>query len=100
MRLAAMTVASAAAKRRSIARVLDGSGQCVLSGPDSARFAATKAALRLMAFQWVGMCVKQFLIARHRRKWVVYVGPDNPRRKAWLQSIEDTIKNFPKPNVG
>ena len=47
MRLAAITVASAAAKRRSIARVLDGSGQCVLSGPDSARFAATKAALRV-----------------------------------------------------
>lgn len=60
---------------------------------------ATKAALRLMAFQWIGMCVKEFLIARHKRKWVVFLGPDNPQRKAWLQRIEDTIKNFPKPNI-
>lgn len=59
----------------------------------------TKAELRLRAFRLVAMCVKEFLIARHKRKWVVYLGPDNPRRRAWLQQIDETIKSFPKPNI-
>lgn len=60
----------------------------------------TKANLRLRAFQLLGQMVKQFLIARHKRKWVVYLGPDNPQRKAWRQMGDDTIRNFPKPSVG
>ena len=60
---------------------------------------ATKADLRLLAFRIIAGCVKDFLIARHRRRWVVYLGPDNPRRRAWLQRIEETIKSFPKPNI-
>lgn len=59
----------------------------------------TKAKLRLLAFQLLGQMVRQFLIARHKRKWVVYLGPDNPRRKAWFQEGDDTIRNLPKPNV-
>lgn len=59
----------------------------------------TKAELRLRAFRIVAMCVKEFLIARHKRTSVVYLGPENPRRRAWLQGIEETIRNFPKPNI-
>jgi hypothetical protein len=60
---------------------------------------ATKYELRLRAFHIVAGCMKEFLIARHKRKWVVYLGPDNPRRRAWLQKIEETVKNFPKPQI-
>ena len=60
---------------------------------------ATKADLRLRAFRMVGMCMKEFLIARHERKWVVYLGSDNPRRRAWLQKIDETMRTFPKPNI-
>jgi hypothetical protein len=60
---------------------------------------ARKAALRLQAFRIIGGCVKESLIARHRRKWVVYLGFDHPRRREWLQKIEHTINNFPHPNL-
>jgi hypothetical protein len=60
---------------------------------------ATKADLRLRAFRMVAMCVKEFLIARHRRRWVVYLGPTNPRRQAFLEEIENTVKNFSKPRI-
>jgi hypothetical protein len=60
---------------------------------------STKAELRLRAFRIVAQCVKEFLIARHKRKWVVYLGPTNPRRQAWLQRIEETVKAFPKPQI-
>lgn len=59
----------------------------------------TKAELRLRAFSLVAGCIKGFLIERHKRKFVVYSGPDNPRRKTWLQKIEDTIRAFPKPRL-
>ena len=58
-----------------------------------------KAELRLRAFHIVAMCVKAFLIARYKRKWVVYLGPTNPQRQAFLQKIEDTIRKFPKPRI-
>ena len=60
---------------------------------------AEKAELRLRAFRIIAGCVKEVLIARHRRKWLVYLGPTNPRRQAWLKMIEDTIRNFPKPRI-
>ena len=59
----------------------------------------TRAELRLRAFSIVAGCIKGFLIERRKRKFVVYLGPDNPRRQAWLQKIEETVKNFPKPNI-
>ena len=60
---------------------------------------ATKAELRLRAFRIIAGCIKGLLIERHKRKFVVYLGPDNPRRQAWLQGIEETMRNFPKPNI-
>ena len=59
----------------------------------------TRAELRLRAFSIVAGCLKDFQIERHKRKCVVYLGPDNPRRRAWLQGIEQTMRNFPKPNI-
>ena len=58
-----------------------------------------RARLKVRAFRIVALCLKEFLLARHKRKWVVYLGPTNPRRQAWLQGIEETIRNFPKPNI-
>jgi hypothetical protein len=60
---------------------------------------AAKAKLRLRAFRTIALCVKESFIARHRRKWVVYLGPTNPKRQAWLQKIEETVKSFPHPNI-
>jgi len=58
-----------------------------------------KAELRLRAFRIVAVCVKEFLIVRHMRKWVVYLGPTNRQRQAFLQKIEETVKNLPKPRI-
>lgn len=59
----------------------------------------TRAELRLRAFSTISGCMKEFLIARHMRKFVLYLGPDNPRRQAWLRQIDETIRDFPKPNI-
>lgn len=51
------------------------------------------------AFRIIGGLIKGFLLERYRRKWVRWVPPDNPKRKAFEQRVEEMARNLPKPNI-
>jgi hypothetical protein len=55
--------------------------------------------LKKQAFRIIGELIKGFLLERHRREWVKWTPPDNPRRKAFQQRVEEALKNLPKPQV-
>jgi len=56
--------------------------------------------LKKRAFGIVGELIKGYLLERYRRKWVRWIAPDNPRRKAFLQHVEENCKSLPKPQLG
>ena len=51
------------------------------------------------AFRIVGELIKGFFLERHRRKWVRWVPPDNARRRAFEQHVDEVVKSLPKPNI-
>ena len=55
--------------------------------------------LKKQAFRIVGELLKGFLLERYRRKWLRWTPPDNPRRKAFDQHVEENLKSLPKPQV-
>lgn len=55
--------------------------------------------LKKRAFQIVGELIKSFRLERYNRKWVRWTPPDNPRRKAFLNNVEDNLKRLPKPQI-
>jgi hypothetical protein len=61
---------------------------------------AEREDLKKRAFRVIAELIKGFLLERHRRKWVRWPSPDNPRRKAFLQRIEANLKSLPKPQLG
>src|SRR5262245_44777091 len=50
--------------------------------------------LKKQAFRIVGELVKGFFIERYRRRWVRRMPPDNPRRLAFLQRVEELVKSL------
>lgn len=55
--------------------------------------------LKKEAFRIVGELVKGFYLERYQRTWVRWIEPDNPRRKAFLQHVEENLKSLPKPQL-
>jgi len=55
--------------------------------------------LKKQAFRIVGELIKGFLLQRYGRKCVRWTPPDNPRRKAFEQQVEENLKKLPKPQV-
>ena len=55
--------------------------------------------LKKQAFRIIGELIKGFYLERFKRKWVRWVPPDNPKRKAFEQRVEEMARNLPKPNV-
>jgi hypothetical protein len=55
--------------------------------------------LKKQAFQIIGELIKGFLMERYQRKWVRWTPPDNPRRKAFEQKVEENLKKLPKPQL-
>ena len=55
--------------------------------------------LKKQAFRIIGELIKGCLLERYRRKWVRWTPPDNPRRKALLQQVEENLKTLPKPRL-
>jgi hypothetical protein len=55
--------------------------------------------LKKQAFRIIGELIKGFFLERYRRKWVRWTPPDNPRRQAFLQKVEENLKKLPKPQV-
>ena len=58
-----------------------------------------REALKKQAFGIIGELIKGFFLERYRRKWVRWVPPDNPRRKAFEQRLEEMTRNYPKPDL-
>ena len=56
--------------------------------------------VKKQAFRIVGELIKGFLLERYRRKFVRWTAPDNPRRKTFLQQVEENLKSLPKPQLG
>jgi hypothetical protein len=55
--------------------------------------------LKKQAFRIIGELIKGFFLERDRRKWLKWVPPDNPRRKAFVQRVDEGLKSLPKPNI-
>ncbi len=60
---------------------------------------AEREELKKQAFRLIGELLKGFFLERCRRKWVRWIPPDNPRRKAFEQKVEEIIRNLPPPNI-
>lgn len=60
---------------------------------------AEREDLKKQAFQIIGVLIKEFRLERYQRKWVRWTPPDNPRRKAFDQRVEENLKTLPKPQL-
>jgi hypothetical protein len=55
--------------------------------------------LKKQALRIVGELINGFYLERFNRKWVRWVPPDNPRRKAFEQRVDEMTRSFSKPNL-
>ena len=55
--------------------------------------------LKKQAFSIIGELIKGFRVERYRRRWVRWMPPDNPLRKAFERQTEEMFKVHAKPNI-